>query len=334
MKVDIGESIMLSWLRHEKNCQLVQLNWKPSINTWELSNEKALEYIMKETDLIFTEKYNMDLFKKNSSYLQLIQQGELDAIGTEIKDGIQNIYGIDVAFHENGLQYGPKEKTVARVLKKLVRSAMIIYGFFNVSKANIIFASPSVHKATYQLLIPCIEELNDFFATLNLSYEFSLIINNDFEEEVFNKVLDHQNSISDTSELFMRSMQLYNLFGQKNDVSLENELNDGNEEKVGNFVRRKLDELIMQGLLTDEEIDNLKDLKYSKDAFGINYEFFREIENGEAVNNRRIIKGYSRYYSKPYNINERKLILCNQWFDRNRDNFYAWVKQIELLNNK
>ena len=28
MKIEIGESLIYSWLRHEKQCQLVQTNWK------------------------------------------------------------------------------------------------------------------------------------------------------------------------------------------------------------------------------------------------------------------------------------------------------------------
>lgn len=28
MKIEIGESLLLSWLKHIKECQLVQTNWK------------------------------------------------------------------------------------------------------------------------------------------------------------------------------------------------------------------------------------------------------------------------------------------------------------------
>ena len=30
MKIEMGESLIYSWLRHEKLCQLVQTNWKVS----------------------------------------------------------------------------------------------------------------------------------------------------------------------------------------------------------------------------------------------------------------------------------------------------------------
>lgn len=34
MKIEIGESLILSWLKHVNNCQIVQLNWKPSTIAW------------------------------------------------------------------------------------------------------------------------------------------------------------------------------------------------------------------------------------------------------------------------------------------------------------
>ncbi|WP_052087722.1 hypothetical protein [Paenibacillus wynnii] len=84
MKIEIGESLMLSWLRHSKNCQLVQLNWKPSVKSWEFYNEAVVENMMKDSDQYFREKYNLDLFKQNNSYSQLLQQAEIDALGMEV----------------------------------------------------------------------------------------------------------------------------------------------------------------------------------------------------------------------------------------------------------
>jgi len=31
MKIEMGESLMLSWLKHAKSCKITQLNWKPSL---------------------------------------------------------------------------------------------------------------------------------------------------------------------------------------------------------------------------------------------------------------------------------------------------------------
>jgi hypothetical protein len=56
MKIEVGESLMLSWLRHAKKCQSVQLNWKPSMNQWSLENEEEIESIINKVG---------DFFRKN-----------------------------------------------------------------------------------------------------------------------------------------------------------------------------------------------------------------------------------------------------------------------------
>ena len=43
MKIEIGESLMLSWLKHIKKCQTAQLNWKASTHSWGLHNEENIK---------------------------------------------------------------------------------------------------------------------------------------------------------------------------------------------------------------------------------------------------------------------------------------------------
>lgn len=37
MKIEMGESCVYSWLKHVKDCRIVQLNWKPSAE-WDLND--------------------------------------------------------------------------------------------------------------------------------------------------------------------------------------------------------------------------------------------------------------------------------------------------------
>jgi hypothetical protein len=144
MKIEIGESLMYSWLRHVKHCQSVQLNWKPS-NTWELYNENLVKKIMEETSQYIREKYMLEIFKNNQSHTQILKQGEIDVLWLELRNGsVAEIYGIDTAFHKNGLNYGNADQTVERVVKKMIRMTMIMAGFFDLTRGTIIFASPKV----------------------------------------------------------------------------------------------------------------------------------------------------------------------------------------------
>ena len=49
MKIEMGESLFYSWLRHVKECQIVQTNWTTSPQ-WTLRHEDELIDIMTQTD--------------------------------------------------------------------------------------------------------------------------------------------------------------------------------------------------------------------------------------------------------------------------------------------
>ncbi|HBG8116607.1 TPA: hypothetical protein P7Y83_003672, partial [Clostridioides difficile] len=126
MKIEMGESLLYSWLRHVKECQIVQTNWKVS-SKWDLKNADKILEIMEKTKQYFEQKYGYPIYK-NNSLEQLIMQAEVDVLGISIDNGRNHIYAIDVAFHEAGLNYGSKNETVTRVIKKCIRTAMCIYG--------------------------------------------------------------------------------------------------------------------------------------------------------------------------------------------------------------
>ena len=104
MKIEMGESLFYSWLRHIKVCQMVQTNWTTS-NKWPLCHKEKLEEIKQLTDNFFSTNYDYSIYKNNASLSQLLQQAECDVIGISIQNGSNKVYAVDVAFHENGLNY-------------------------------------------------------------------------------------------------------------------------------------------------------------------------------------------------------------------------------------
>ena len=80
MKIEMGESLFYSWLRHVKECKIVQTNWKVS-SQWQLSDADTLEKLMALVDKHYSEKHNCSIFKQNTSLSQLLQQGECDEGG-------------------------------------------------------------------------------------------------------------------------------------------------------------------------------------------------------------------------------------------------------------
>ena len=139
MKIEMGESLFYSWLRHVKQCHIVQMNWKVS-PLWELKHNDELASLMNLSDEFFSQKYGYRIFKKNVSLSQIIRQGECDVIGINIENRVTTYYAVDVAFHESGLNYGSRQETVMKIAEKIIRTAMCLYGYFDARCAEIVFA--------------------------------------------------------------------------------------------------------------------------------------------------------------------------------------------------
>ena len=152
-------------------------------------------------------------------------------LGISIQNGITSIYAVDVAFHEGGLQYGSRKETAAKVISKIVRTAMCLWGYMECKNAEIIFASPKINPAAMNDIIPCIEEINTIFSKNNFQFKAQIIANSDFNDLVLQPILRVSKNVADTSELFMRSYQLYGMFSKKQSIPLPREIiKEKNEE--------------------------------------------------------------------------------------------------------
>ena len=197
MKIEIGESLMQSYLKHIKGCLITQTNWK-ILRSWEKSNEnkakEKFEEIKKEYPNIFSEKITFE---------KMLNQAELDIIGI----ANDKIYMVEVAFHEQGLRYGSNDEEVKdRVLKKIIRAYLIWIIYFSNYSCEIIFASPKVNPSPDKLMKKCFNELKD--KNFSEKVEFKYFSNEEFSNEILLKTLETLKSDSDTSELFLRSAKL------------------------------------------------------------------------------------------------------------------------------
>ena len=319
MKIEMGESLFYSWLRHVKECQIVQTNWKPS-PTWQLYNADALGHFMQISSEHFANKHGVDVYKKNS-LSQLLQQAEIDAIGIALSDNGTYIYAIDVAYHESGLNYGSKVETVERVIKKFLRTAMCIQGYFNTTHGEIVFGSPKIHSAILDDLNPCVMDLNSLFRENGLDFSARVIANEDFNDHVLRPILIASEGITDTSELFLRSYQLVNMFETKRPTQKEpparlamseDVSNDTlSELKVGKIAQTLLRDALERGYADNGEVELMLDKEYSKKVFGIDFPLL-VLANAEYNS--------IRYYSKPLEIRGTQYRLCSQWFETPANN--------------
>lgn len=317
MKIEMGESLFYSWLRHVKECQIVQTNWKVSTQ-WQIQHEDELSALMQLTDKHFDNKYGYKIYKKNSSLSQLIQQGECDAVGVSIQDGVIRTYAIDVAFHESGLNYGSREETVRKVISKSLRTAMCLYGFMDSKDAEIVFASPKINPAIISDLTPCMEDINIILKQQGFDFTVRVIANDDFNESVLKPILLVSDGVADTSELFLRGYQMYKMFSNPPTIPrrtqravTQQETGDITELKIGKLVQIVFRQMLEDGAASEEEVAFMQTADYSKQFFDLQFPVLVKADGEfEPI----------RYYAKPLTIYGVQYYLCSQWYETTANN--------------
>lgn len=212
MKIEMGESLTYTWLRHVCKCQIVQTNWKVS-SKWNFQNKKDLAFeFMKQCNETFKERLDEDIFPQNISFEQVLGQGECDAVGIKKTEDELVYYGVDVAFHINGLGYGNYKENAAKVIGKCVRTAMCFFCYFGTNKGNVLFLSPKIQPGGIGILDPAIKKLNELFAENGFLFQTKIYYGDSFNTEIIKPVIEIIDEVHDSSELFLRSLQMLNLF--------------------------------------------------------------------------------------------------------------------------
>lgn len=331
MKIEMGESLFYSWLRHVKECQVVQTNWKISPQ-WQLQHEDELSALMQITDKHFSDKYGYKIYKKNSSLSQLIQQGECDAVGVSIQNGALRTYAVDVAFHESGLNYGSREETVMKVILKSLRTAMCLYGFMGSRDAEIVFASPKINPAILSDLAPCMEDINSILKQRGFDFTARILANDDFNESVLKPILLVSDGVADTSELFLRSYQMYKMFSTTPAIpktvrrtTAQPETGDITELKIGKMAQIVLRRMLEDGAASEDEVTFMQTADYSKQLFDLQFPLL--MKAGAEFDS-------IRYYTKPLTIRGEQYYLCSQWYETSANNDRPYLlRWIENHNN-
>lgn len=334
MKIEMGESLFYSWLRHVKECQIVQTNWTTS-SQWQLNNEERLEEIMTLTDKFFFDKYGYSIYKKTSSLSQLLQQAECDAIGVEVRGGTNKIYAVDVAFHEAGVNYGGREATIKKIIAKSLRTAMCIYGYLGAQEAEIIFASPKINKGILDGVNPCLDDMQKLMDDLGFSFTFRIIANDDFRDKVLAPILKASNGVADTNELFIRGYQMMQMFEKKTTAAgkaiapttphtqtTEEEEETYAEMKIGKVAQLVMRPILESGRLSDSEVQQLQSKSYCNETLNLNFPLLVRADAEYDT---------ARYYKDPVCVNGIDYVMCSQWVERpdNNDRPYLmrWIRE-------
>lgn len=341
MKIEVCEQMLSSWLKHVKNCQIVQTNWSPSPVFIQYLTEESLAPIAGFVSEIqkFASENDLDVFKQ-STIRQMIAQCEIDVVGIKIEDGIVgDLYLIDSAFHENGLNYGD---VVARVLKKILRAVFVADVVFKNIPAKIVFASP---KCAEELRTKLLENVHILRETVKRFYPDSdilLLFNQEFTETVYRPLLEKIDLVSDDNDLFLRSVKLCKpaeKYVPKKPIASTRALPDRNTTyRYRDMTRASKGEnmaiifgilrgLVDRGLMTEELVHKLRTLDFAKEQFALS-SFPVLISSVEFPSS-----GYEecRFYKNPIEISGTEYLVCSQWYHKGIQRLQTWYD--ELIKN-
>lgn len=335
MKIEMGESLIQSWLKHTCACQITQLNWKASPSWENATPTKEIENIYKQIKTAFKLTDNKFVSKK-MSLSQFILQGEADCIGVRFKKEnplqVDKLFAVDVAFHEGGLNYGGIAETTSRIIKKNIRTALTLYQYFGIKSAVVVFATPHVLKSHVNKLAEATSLVETEFKKLGFDFEFRFYCNESFYAEIYTNVIMSSQDVSDTTELFSRSLKMVNLMNSfKNSTvpiitteSTEVPVTSTGDIKIGALVREAFDILVNDELISNEELRKLCDSSFCKETFGIYHPVL--IEKSDAPD-CGFVNSFRRYYAATYIISNNEYMLCNDWYTKHKDAFEKWYSK-------
>lgn len=355
MKIEMGESLLRSYFKDIKGCLITQTNWKVSENWKTDSADSAqLQDIYKK---IRSDSDFADVFK--TELAQTLRQAEVDVIGI---DAGGKVHMAEVAFHEGGLNYGGKNETKDRVVKKLLRAYLAATKFFPGHAYEILFASPKVNPATDKIIKAYFAMLSDHFESH--AVHFAYYANNDFRDEILVPTYRRTKAEADTSDLFIRSVRMLDMFALVNEEQTplarkgaagktHQPSNNAPEIKVHecaeirikghafdlymnphhgdtifqDFVQRTIADLLKWNLIPATEIEKLQKFDYSKETFGLQYALFQKNWK-DCLDNT----GKARYWAKKIGI----FFVCSQWRKEKvvpvyEDKFAEWLKYLSRI---
>jgi hypothetical protein len=329
MKIEIGENLAYTYLKHFEGCRIVQTNWKTS-GRWtltEFEKEPAIKLLNEIRKLEgFTELF------KNVSFEQILKQAEIDLLGINTIES--SIFGVEIAFHSSGVNYGEKDSSVSKIVEKLLRTILVMQCYFkDFNKFNAYFITPKSSEYASTQITQRIEKILQFLNDDSISIQF--ISDDKFYEQIVNPIIADDFNEHDTNELFSRAVKMlklnYKIVNSKSvgsDIKPTSKAKDDINKravggmKIGQFVQGKMKKLEQKNLLSPQDIANLLSQEYSKKVFNQNFPVLKNSDD-----DIKDEKGRNRYYTSEMFFGEH--YLTSQWFEYHWEPFLSWLKKYE-----
>ena len=357
MKIEIGESLISSWLRHVKQCRIVQTNWKIASgwnkNTIETDANKALSYRIKHDPGL------VGAFDPTAD--RISPQGEINIIGVDDRN---TVYFVISAFNAKDLQYGlpfePQRSALeakSHVCIKLWRSYLQSVACFSDKKYRVLFVLPEVKPLTETTINNAVTCLNKYFTAEQCRFYFCT--NSNFKNDILIPTLKSTQNESETAEPFLQSCKLLDKFGlirlpetnapvftppqepvsgsvsQKQLGAASQSIISSDDPysnmSIGEIARRVLIPLLDRKTISSNLLRSLQQKEYSHQFFGINYPLLTKLASAGA-------HIPDRYYRKQtITVNGEHFAVCREWFETSADNdrpkLIAWIQDFQTKHS-
>jgi hypothetical protein len=341
MKIEIGEFLLLSWLRHVRGCVVTQMNWSPS-PAWTIARERELRATFEAV-----RRFSDDAIGRSSfgpvDFEWFVRHATIDVLGLRIDPagGGTEAIAVDSAINDTELPHGNAEETIVRLLQRMTRAGFALAAFLEPRQASVVFATPWLAQAVRQ-------EVQRHLALLELRLaeqrlhavsrlRFRVIADADFADEIVQPVLAHVDAVADTSGLVAQPRPATPLGSAGNGAPAHGadrpaKATAKKASRIGEHVRRTMTELAASGRLNARIVGDLLDPRYCKGRFNLGYPFLKPVDGSIPLSRQGNDRhGRGRYWKKPLRVGDREFLMCNNWFVWQRDAFDAWVRDVQRL---
>jgi hypothetical protein len=317
---------------------MTQMNWSPS-PAWAIAREHQLRATFEAVRRFSDDTIGRSTFGQ-VDFASFVRHARIDVLGLRLDHaagGIEAI-AVDSPIDDTELPHGSAEETIVRLIQRMTRAGFALAAYLDPRQASVVFATPWLAKAVRQEVQRHLARLERRLAEqrdpIMPGLRFRVIADGDFADEIVQPVLEHVDAAADAS----------GAVGQPQPSTAPASAGNGSARRgsdrplkptaakgrrIGEHVRRTMHELAASGRLTARVIGDLLDPRYCKARFDLRYPFLQRVDHGVPLSRQGNDQhGRGRYWKKPLKLGYQEFLMCNDWYDRQRDAFDAWVRDV------
>ncbi len=218
-RMELERSLVFSYLKHIKKCKIIQTNWLPCINGWNIHSRKGDELIRLAKNY-FRNKYRISIFEEIATLDDINKENVVDAFGISFnEDYTQKMYGVCSCIFKENTTLSKKY-----VLEKIFLTAIYFISCFNKIEGNIIFLCSSADLELIKNLAALYEDIKEVFSQVKCEFELNIYLNEQFNEEVIKKL--NEFPIKDmeigSDEEYLKYHRYFNHLNEQNNGEIVN----------------------------------------------------------------------------------------------------------------